>query len=90
MTYDLSIYLPVETVEGLFIDCEDDHAATPTVARTNSVRFAIANTKRHNDMLDAFVEYKTPANLIRGYNSNKASQGKRACAEIDFQRRNKA
>ena len=88
MTYDFSVHLPASTIESLFADCEDDHAATPSAAHSHTARFAIANTKGHNDILDAFVQSKTPAARIRLYNNHMAMHGYRACAAMDAARRN--
>ena len=85
--YDLSIELPEETIENLFYDFDDDHAAVPSAVYQFNSYSIIDDHKRHNDMIDAFVEYKTPADQIRGYNANKRAQGYRACADMDLNRR---
>jgi hypothetical protein len=85
--YDLSIELPTETIEGLFCDFDDDHAAVPSAASQYQAQWTAQNIKGHNDMIDAFVEYKTPADRIREYNANKRSQGYRACADMNMKRR---
>ena len=87
MTYDLSIDLPTETIENLFYEFDDDHAAVPSVASQYQSSWTARDIKGHNDIIDAFVEYKAPANRIRGYNANKRSQGYRACADMDLNRR---
>ena len=85
--FDLSIDLPTETIESLFNECDDDHAAVPSaVYQFNSI-WVNETHRKHNEYIDAFVEYKTPADRIRGYNANKRSQGYRACADMDLKRR---
>ena len=87
MTFDLSIDLPTETVENLFCEFEDDHAAVPSVASQYQAPWTAQNIKGHDDMLDAFVEYKTPARNIRGYNFNKRMDGYNKCHKMDAERR---
>ena len=85
--YDLSIELPSETIEDLFYNFDDDHPAIPSVASQYQSQWAAQNIKNHNDMIDAFVEYKTPTNKIRGYNVSKKIQSNRVCYEMDMKRR---
>ena len=85
--YDLSIELSSETIEDLFCDFDDDHAAVPSVASQYQAPWTAQNIKGHDDMIDAFVEYKTPARNIRGYNFNKRMDGYNKFHKMDAERR---
>ena len=85
--YDLSIELPTDEIENLFYECDDDHAAVPSaVYQFNSI-WVNETHRKHDEYIDYFVEQKTPADRIRGYNANKRSQSYRACADMDLKRR---
>jgi len=58
MTYDLTIDLPTEQIENLFLDCDDDHMAIPSAA--SPYKRKSHREKFHDEMLDTIVE-KMPA-----------------------------
>lgn len=87
MTYTFSIELPTEEIENLFHDLDDDHAAVPSIAYEDSAWIAKTNSKRHDEFVDMFVSDKITANRIRQYNIGKEVQGKRACHQMDMERR---
>ena len=58
--FDLSIDLPTETIEGLFCDNDDDHAAVPSSVVTigNRTMRGIEREwarKHHDTLMDNFV-----------------------------------
>ena len=58
--FDLSIDLPTETIEGLFCECDDDHAAVPSTVVSIYNR-TMRNIEReyarqyHDQSIDRFV-----------------------------------
>lgn len=85
--FDLSIDLPTETIEGLFNECDDDHAAVPSaVYQFNSI-WVNETHRKHDEYIDYFVEQKTPAEIMARRNVHKRTQGRRACVDMDMERR---
>jgi len=81
---DFSIALPAETVEGLFCEQEDDHAALPNAWPRPS---RVLREMEHDDLMDHIVESKTPAHRIALYNAGRRMQGFINCAKMDAIRR---